>query len=122
MVDRFKETIPGITPQQIARLNKLAQTVVFTSQGVPFIYAGEEVMRDKKGVHNSYISPDSINAIDWSRKTTNKDVYDYYKSLIDLRKSHPAFRMGKADMVRSEERRVGKEGLRLCRFRWSPEP
>ena len=46
--------MPGITPEQLVRLDKLAQTVVFTSQGIPFIYAGEEVMRDKKGVDNSY--------------------------------------------------------------------
>ena len=116
VVDRLKETVPEITPQQIARMNKLAQTVVFTSQGVPFIYAGEEVMRDKKGVHNSYISPDSINAIDWSRKSTNKDVYDYYKSLIDLRKSHPAFRMGKADMVREKLEFLPVEGDNLVAY------
>ena len=102
IVDRLKESVPNITPEQIVKLNKLGQTVVFTSQGVPFIYAGEEVLRDKKGVHNSYISPDSINAIDWSRKAKNKDVYDYYKGLIDLRKEHPAFRMGDADMVREK--------------------
>lgn len=57
LVDRLKSSIPGITPEELARLDKLAQTAVFTSQGVPFIYAGEEVMRDKKGVHNSYQSP-----------------------------------------------------------------
>ena len=100
VVDRLKATIPNITPDEIARLDKLAQTVVFTSQGVPFIYAGEEVLRDKKGVHNSYQSPDSINQIDWDRKSTNHDVFVYYKNLIDLRKSHPAFRMADADMVR----------------------
>ena len=66
--------MPGITPEQLVRLDKLAQTVVFTSQGIPFIYAGEEVMRDKKGVDNSYKSPDAVNAIDWRRKTTNEDV------------------------------------------------
>ncbi len=48
LVDRLKSSIPGITPEELARLDKLAQTAVFTSQGVPFIYAGEEVMRDKK--------------------------------------------------------------------------
>ena len=116
VVDRLKETMPGITPDQVARLSKLAQTVVFTSQGVPFMYAGEEVLRDKKGVHNSYISPDSINAIDWSRKTTNKDVYDYYKSLIDLRKSHPAFRMGKADIVREKLEFLPVEGDNLVAY------
>lgn len=101
LVDRLKATSPeGITSEELARLDKLAQTAVFTSQGIPFIYAGEEVMRDKKGVHNSFQSPDSINAIDWNRKTLHKDVYEYYKGLIALRKAHPAFRMGDADMVR----------------------
>ena len=50
LVDRIKASMPGITPEQLVRLDKLAQTVVFTSQGIPFIYAGEEVMRDKKGL------------------------------------------------------------------------
>ena len=57
------------------------------------MFAGEEVFRDKKGVHNSYKSPDSINAIDWGNKTKYKDQYEYYKGLIALRKAHPAFRM-----------------------------
>lgn len=55
-------------------------------------------MRDKKGVHNSYQSPDSINAIDWKRKAEHADVFAYYKGLIQLRKNHPAFRMGDADL------------------------
>ncbi len=100
LVDRLRSSIPGLTPEQLVGLNKLAQTMVFTSQGVPFIYAGEEVMRDKQGVHNSYKSPDTINAIDWTLKKTNKDVYDYYRALIALRKAHPAFRMGDAELVR----------------------
>ena len=100
LVDRLKASIPGITPVELAKLDKLAQTAVFNSQGVPFIYAGEEVMRDKKGVHNSFESPDSINAIDWRRKAEHADVFAYYKGLIQLRKKHPAFRMGDADLVR----------------------
>lgn len=117
LVDRLKSSIPDITPEQLVKLDKLAQTVVFTSQGVPFILAGEEVMRDKKGVHNSYQSPDSVNAIDWRRKTTNGDVFMYYKQLIDLRKSHPAFRMGDADMVRKHLEFLPVEGSNLVAFR-----
>lgn len=97
LVDRLRASIPGIKDDELARLDKLAQTAVFTSQGIPFIYAGEEVMRDKKGVHNSFQSPDSINAIDWSRKALHADVFAYYKGLIQLRKNHPAFRLGSAD-------------------------
>ena len=100
LVDRLKSTLPKADEQTLLKLNKLAQTVVFTSQGVPFIYAGEEVFRDKKGVANSYQSSDSINQIDWENKTKYLDLYNYYKELIQLRKNHPAFRMGDAELVR----------------------
>lgn len=56
-------------------------------------------MRDKKGVHNSYQSPDSVNEIDWTRKSLHADLYAYYKGLIALRKAHPAFRLGNAELV-----------------------
>lgn len=117
LVDRLKASMPGATPEQLVRLDKLAQTVVFTSQGIPFIYAGEEVMRDKQGVDNSYKSPDAVNAIDWRRKTTNGDVFMYYKRLIDLRKSHPAFRMGDAEKVRKHLEFLPVEGQNLIAFR-----
>ena len=117
LVDRLKASMPGATPEQLVRLDKLAQTVVFTSQGIPFIYAGEEVMRDKQGVGNSYKSPDAVNAIDWRRKTTNGDVFMYYKRLIDLRKSHPAFRMGDAEKVRKHLEFLPVEGQNLIAFR-----
>ena len=117
LVDRLKASVPGITPEELVRLDKLAQTAVFTSQGVPFIQAGEEVMRDKKGVHNSYRSPDSVNAIDWSRKARHADVYAYYKGLIQLRKQHPAFRLGDADLVRSHLEFLPVEGSNLVAWR-----
>lgn len=117
LVDRLKASMPNITPEQLVRLDKLAQTVVFTSQGIPFIYAGEEVMRDKKGVDNSYKSSDAVNAIDWRRKTTHADVFTYYKRLIDLRRSHPAFRMGDAEMVRKHLEFLPVDGKNLVAFR-----
>lgn len=113
LVDRLRTSIPGIKDDELARLDKLAQTAVFTSQGIPFIYAGEEVMRDKKGMHNSYQSPDSINAIDWSRKALHADVFAYYKGLIQLRKNHPAFRLGSAELVRRHLEFLPVEGKNL---------
>ena len=98
--DRLTATLPGASEAELLRLDKLGQTVVFTSQGIPFIYAGEELFRTKQGVHNSYNSPDAINAIDWSFKNRYSDLYDYYRGLIALRKAHPAFRLGNADQVR----------------------
>jgi len=100
LVDRLKASIPGITTDELIRLDLLAQTAVFTSQGVPFMLSGEELLRDKKGVHNSFESPDSINLLDWSNKTKYPQVFEYYKNLIALRKHHPAFRLGNADLVR----------------------
>ena len=85
---------------ELIRLDLLAQTVVFTSQGVPFMLSGEELLRDKKGVHNSFESPDEINHLDWSNLAKYPQVFTYYKNLIQLRKNHPAFRLGNADLVR----------------------
>ena len=87
------------TEADMMRAARLAQTIVFTSQGTPFMYAGEEIFRDKKGVHNSYKSPDSINAIDWTLKQKNAEQFEYYRQLIALRKAHPAFRMTTTEQV-----------------------
>ena len=99
LTDKLAKSMPDATPEERMRAARLAQTIVFTSQGTPFMFAGEEVFRDKKGVHNSYQSPDSINAIDWTLKTTNGDQFNYYKELIALRKAHPAFRMTTAEEI-----------------------
>ena len=100
LTDRLRSSIPGINEDELIRLDLLAQTAVLTSQGVPFILCGEEMLRDKKGVHNSYKSPDSINRLDWNNLKKYPEVFSYYSGLIALRKAHPAFRMGDADMVR----------------------
>ena len=100
LVDRLKTSIPGITLDELIRLDFLAQTAVFTSQGVPFMLSGEEMLRDKKGVHNSFNSPDSINQLPWENLEKYPQVMAYYKGLIALRKAHPAFRLGNADLVR----------------------
>ena len=100
LVDRLQASIPDITTEELIKLDLLAQTAVFTSQGVPFILSGEELLRNKKGVHNSFESPDSINQLDWTNKTKYPQVFNYYKNLIQLRKNHPAFRLGNADLVR----------------------
>ena len=107
LVDRLKASIPGLTGKsggsvddELIRLDLLAQTAVFTSQGVPFMLSGEELLRTKQGVHNSFESPDSINHLDWTNKAKYPQVFAYYQNLIALRKNHPAFRLGSADLVR----------------------
>ena len=100
LVDRLKASIPKLSEAELIRLDLLAQTAVFTSQGVPFMLSGEELLRTKLGIHNSFESPDSINHLDWSNKAKYPQVFAYYQNLIALRKNHPAFRLGNADLVR----------------------
>ena len=104
LTDRLRASIPGISEAELIRLDLLAQTAVFTSQGVPFILSGEEMLRDKKGVHNSYKSPDEVNHLDWDNLKRYPQVYSYYKNLIALKKNHPAFHLGSADKVRQHLR------------------
>ena len=110
LVDRLKASIPSLKSSngklsncqmdELIRLDLLAQTAVFTSQGVPFMLSGEELLRSKKGVHNSFESPDSINQLDWQNKVRYPQVFEYYKNLIQLRKRYPHFHLGSAEQVR----------------------
>ena len=97
--DRLLNSNSKDTEGDRIKMHKLAQTVVLTSQGIPFLHAGTEFLRTKKGVENSFNSSDEINEIDWSRKTRYKTVNDYFKNLIDVRKKHPAFRMPTTELI-----------------------
>ncbi len=100
LVDRLLASVPDLSQDELIRLDLLAQTAVLTAQGVPFILSGEEMLRDKKGVHNSYKSPDLINHLDWQNLERYPEVFRYYSGLIALRKNHPAFRLRTAEEVR----------------------
>ncbi len=88
------------------KMDKMAAAMVYLAQGIPFIQAGQEFLRSKPypgGTafdHNSYRSPDAINSLKWDRKSTFKDVFEYYRGLIAFRKAHSAFRMYSGDDVR----------------------
>ena len=72
--------------------NKLAAVLILASLGIPFWMAGEEFARTKYGDHNSYKSPDSINSINWTRTIRYKELVDYYKGLIKIRKAFSPLR------------------------------
>ena len=101
LTDKLDISMEGSTETDRINTAKLAQTIVFTSQGTPFMFAGEEVFRSKQRVHNSFSSPDSINAIDWNQKVEYRDLFDYYRNLIAMRKAHPAFRLRTAEEIAS---------------------
>ena len=81
------------------KMAKMANTIILTSQGIPYIYAGEEMLRTKNGDDNSNKSPDMINQIVWHSKYDHIELFEYYRGLIELRKKHPAFRMTKTEMI-----------------------
>ncbi|OON98058.1 MAG: type I pullulanase [Epulopiscium sp. Nele67-Bin005] len=86
---------------ELVQRSVLANAIVLTSQGIPFIHAGDEFLRTKFGDHNSYKSPDCINMIRWENKDKFIKVFNYYQGLINLRKEHPAFRMANEELVRT---------------------
>ncbi|HWI63462.1 MAG TPA: type I pullulanase, partial [Symbiobacteriaceae bacterium] len=98
--DKIAKSNASDSEQDRVKMDLLAQAIVFTSQGVPFLHGGEEMLRTKGGNHNSYNAPDSVNQLDWSRKAKYSNVFEYYKGLIALRKAHPAFRLATAEQVR----------------------
>jgi pullulanase len=97
--DKLKIANPEANEEELLQMNKLANTFILTSQSIPFIHMGEEMNRTKMGVENSYNAPDSINKIDWNWKHQTKELNQYYKNLISLRKSHPAFKMTSEKMI-----------------------
>ena len=73
--------------------------MIFVSQGIPFIHAGEEFGRSKNLNKNSYDATDGTNDINWNLKTGNINTFNYYKDMIAMRKAHPAFRMTTREQI-----------------------
>jgi pullulanase len=97
--DKLTLSCKEASTQQLQQMHRLALTIVLTSQGIPFLHAGTEFFRSKKGIENSYNAGDSINAINWKDKQLHKSTVKYVQQLIQLRRSHPAFRMSSAAEV-----------------------
>jgi pullulanase len=91
--------MPGSTDAERKRVFGLASSTAILAQGVPFIHAGQEFMRTKNGDENSYKSSDAVNSLKWTELTRNKDMSNYFKGLIQIRKANSAFRMSKAQQV-----------------------
>ncbi|MFY0136855.1 type I pullulanase [Bacillus cereus] len=99
--DKLELTNPGDSDELRTQMHKLSSSILLTSQGIPFLHAGQEFMRTKYGDHNSYKSPDSINQMDWLRRATFNNEVDYMKGLIELRKKYSAFRMTSAEQIKT---------------------
>ena len=106
LFDRLTQSTPNATVEERIRMNNLAATIYLTAQGIPFMQAGEEMLRSKPLAdgtfdHNSYSSPDSVNSLKWNDldQEAYQDVYRYYQGLIAFRKAHPALRMTSQEEV-----------------------
>lgn len=106
--DKLSVSCPEASEEKKKAMNRLCAAIVFTSQGVPFIQAGEEFLRskplpEKKGfAENSYNMPDAVNSIKWDNIHEYPDMIAYYKGLMELRKAHPVFRMqSEAEMTQN---------------------
>ncbi|MFQ5490189.1 MAG: type I pullulanase, partial [Phycisphaerae bacterium] len=112
--DKLLQSAPRASTEIQKRMQRFAGLIVMTSQGIAFIHSGQELCRSKGGSHNSYNLPDSVNQIDWSLKKTNRDVFEYYRGLIALRKAHPVFRLRTARQVRRRLRFSDKVPGQRC--------
>ena len=115
--DRIEVSAKDETQDTQIRMNKLAQTAVLVSQGMTFIYGGEELYRTKLGIDNSYQSPDSINTIPWENKLKYNDLYEYYRQIIQIRHQHKALRLGSAELVNKHVEFLPTENNSLIIYR-----
>ena len=99
--DKLIASAPDVSEEERVKMQKLANALVLTSQGIPFLHAGQEFARTKGGEHNSYQSPDRVNRIDWGRKVRYRELFDYTKCLIALRRPI-RFRMRTSAEIRSK--------------------
>ncbi len=102
--DKLLHTHPHADDATKRAMHKLAHGIVLTSQGIAFLHGGADFARTKGGNHNSYNAGDAVNQFDWARKAEFAEVHDYFRGLIQLRRSHPAFRLRTADQVRANLR------------------
>lgn len=109
----------------LIKMNKLSMAIVLMSQGIPFIHAGDEILRSKVNSKcksgfddNSYRSDDNVNSIKWNDKTNNKDVFEYYKGLILFRKNNELLKMTcRKDITKKVEFEEVIEGVIVCRIK-----
>ena len=99
LADKLRLSRQNASEEEIKKMHLLSNAIVLTSQSIPFLHAGVELMRTKDREHNSYNKPDEVNQINWNWKKEYYDVFEYYKNLIALRKEHPAFRMEQTDEI-----------------------
>lgn len=102
LYDKIKKTCPHSSEEELIRLNKFALSILFTSQGIPFIHEGNEMLRNKQMIANSYNSPLEVNEMNWRHKEKYYDFYTFVRELISLRKAYKCLRLNRAEEIRQK--------------------
>jgi pullulanase len=97
--DKIELSFKEASAAERTKMHELAYAIVLTAQGASFLHAGTEFLRSKNGVENSFDKGDIVNGIDWDLKTKNNVSYQFIKSLVQIRRAHPAFRMQTAQQI-----------------------
>ncbi|WP_300382812.1 type I pullulanase [Clostridium sp.] len=98
LYDKLKLTVKD--ENELKYMHRLGTSIILLSQGIPFIHAGQEFLRTKNGIENSYNASDLVNKLNWRRKYENMDTVNYVKGLIRLRKEYLAFRMRTVEEIK----------------------
>ncbi len=123
LFDRIRLAAPEASRESQIRMNNLAAAFSILSQGVPFMQAGEEMLRTKPGKkgsfdHNSYRAPDRVNSLKW--EDLEKEEYrrnaDYYRGLIAFRKAFPAMRLQTREQVWNQVHPVRMDNPHVAAF------
>ena len=124
LIDRITLSVPTVTRTDIVRMNNLAAAIYLTAQGIPFMQAGEEMLRSKINEdgtfnENSYNASDDVNSLKWDtlEEEEYRNVYQYYKGLIEFRKAHPALRLTNAEDVKANVTTVSGLDNHVLAFR-----
>ena len=90
------------TNADIVTSTKLCFDLIMLSQGIPFFHCGNEFLRSKWMLKNTYNLPLDINAVNWKLKYDNNEIYQYVKSLIEFRKRHSEFNLKGENEIRNK--------------------
>jgi len=104
LYDKIKGSCPNASEHEIERMNRFAMAIIMTSQGIPFIHGGSEILRSKQGNSNSYNAGDEINKVHWSSKAKHIETFNYIQGLIAIRKAFKGFMLDKPEDVRNSLR------------------
>ena len=101
LFDKLTASATGASKASIVKMDQMSAAIIYLSQGVPFIQAGQEFLRTKGGNGNSYNASDAVNSLKWSTLPANMATNNYYKGLLAIRNAHPAFRLATSSAIKS---------------------